>query len=76
MECKEFVYGGLPNYSFEGTIDIYNSDVVGVQEVRWEGGGTEPVGEYRNGNQNPELGTGFFSCIRKSYQQLRGLNLF
>jgi hypothetical protein len=22
-------------------------DLVGVQEVRWEGGGTEPAGEYR-----------------------------
>jgi hypothetical protein len=21
-------------------------DLVGVQEVRWEGGGTEPAGEY------------------------------
>jgi hypothetical protein len=37
---------------------------VGVQEVRWEGGGTEPVGEYiffyGKGNENHELGTGFF----------------
>jgi hypothetical protein len=37
---------------------------VGVQEVRWEGGGTEPVGEYAflygKGNENHELGTGFF----------------
>jgi hypothetical protein len=24
----------------------YKLDVVGVQEVRWEGGGTEPEGEY------------------------------
>jgi hypothetical protein len=22
MECKEFVYGGLPNDSFEGTVEI------------------------------------------------------
>jgi hypothetical protein len=24
----------------------YNLDLVGVQKVRWEGGGTEPAGEY------------------------------
>jgi hypothetical protein len=24
----------------------YKLDLVGVQEVRWEGGGTAPVGEY------------------------------
>jgi hypothetical protein len=24
----------------------YKLDLVGVQEVRWEGGGTEPTGEY------------------------------
>jgi hypothetical protein len=51
---------------------------VGVQEVRWEGGGTEPAGEYkffyRKGNENHELDTEFF-CIRESYQQLRGLSL-
>jgi exonuclease III len=37
---------------------------VGVQEVSWEGGGTEPAGEYiffcAKGNENHELGIGFF----------------
>jgi hypothetical protein len=37
---------------------------VGVQEVRWDGSGTEPVGQYtffyEKRNKNHELGTGFF----------------
>jgi hypothetical protein len=36
---------------------------VGVQEVRWEEGGTKPSGKYTffygNGNEKHELGTGF-----------------
>jgi exonuclease III len=45
----------------------YKLDVVGVQEVRWEGGGTERVG-------NTHFSTGFL-CKRESYQRLRGLSL-
>jgi hypothetical protein len=42
----------------------YKLDLVGVQEVRWDGGGTEPAGEYTflygKGHENYELATGFF----------------
>jgi hypothetical protein len=42
-------------------------DLMGVQEVRWDRGDIEPAGQYSflygKGNQNHELGTGFF--VRK-----------
>jgi hypothetical protein len=44
----------------------YNLDLMGVQGVRWEGGGTKPAAEYtffyRQENKNHELRvvTGFF----------------
>jgi hypothetical protein len=38
----------------------YRLDLVGVQEVRWEGSGTTPAGEYTffygKGNENHEFG--------------------
>jgi hypothetical protein len=45
-------------------ISKYKLDLVGVQEVRWDRGGTNPTGKYtffyRKENENHELGTGFF----------------
>jgi hypothetical protein len=62
---------------------------VGIQEVRCDRGGTEPAGEYISccgkGNENHELGTGFFvhkrivsavkrvEFVRMSYIVRRGL---
>jgi hypothetical protein len=42
----------------------YKLDLVGVQDVRCDRNGTEPVGKYMfcygKGNENYELGTGFY----------------
>jgi hypothetical protein len=42
----------------------YKLNIVGVQEVRWDGGRTESAGDYTffygKGNENHELGTTFF----------------
>jgi hypothetical protein len=53
-------------------ISKYKLDLVGVQEVGWDRGGTELAGQYtffcRKENENHELGTGSF-YIRESCQQ-------
>jgi hypothetical protein len=45
-------------------ISEYKLDLVGVQELRWDGGVTNPGGEYTffygKRKENHELGTGFF----------------
>jgi hypothetical protein len=53
----------------------YMLDLVGLQEVRWDKGGTERAEDYiffyGAGNEDHQLGTGFL-YIRESYQQLGG----
>jgi exonuclease III len=53
----------------------YKLDLVGVQEVRCNKGGTERAEVYTffygAGNKDHQLGIGFL-CIRESYQQLGG----
>jgi len=42
----------------------YKLDLLGVQEVRWDKGGTVKAGDYNffygKGNENYQLGRGFF----------------
>jgi exonuclease III len=57
----------------------YGLDLVGVQEVRWEGCGTAPEGEYiffyGKRNENHELGTGLF-VHNKILSALKRVELF
>jgi hypothetical protein len=61
--------GSLMTVSRE--LSKYKLDLVGVQKVGLEAGGTEPAREYiffyEKGNENHEIGTAFFVHIR-SYE--------
>jgi hypothetical protein len=45
-------------------ISKYKLDLVGVNKVRWDSGGTKAAGKYTvfygKGNENHELGTSFY----------------
>ena len=48
----------------------YKLDLVGVQEVKWDNGGTIRAGDYNffygKGNENDRLGTGIFCTAQNS----------
>jgi exonuclease III len=58
--------GSLMTVSRE--LSRYRLDLVELQEVRWEGSGTAPAGEYTflygKGDENHELGASFFAHKR------------
>jgi hypothetical protein len=61
--------------SIDKEISKYESDLMGVQEVRWDRGGTEPACEYTFFHEKSLIIYRFFMCVRESYKQLRGWSL-
>jgi exonuclease III len=54
------LYKAGPIVTVSKEMSKYKLDLVGVQEVRWRGSGTEPAGEYTlfygKRNENHEIG--------------------
>jgi hypothetical protein len=57
------LYGVGSQITVLSKVSKYNIDLVGVQEVKWEGDSTKPAEEciflHGKGSKNHELGTGF-----------------
>jgi hypothetical protein len=71
MEHKEFVWGGLPNDSFEGTVQTqvgFSGSAGGQMGGQWHHTSRGIHILYGKGNENHELGTGFFVSAVKGVE--------